>query len=55
MQVAVERVSKMNNDESFAKEVVLYKLHKLRYVRRPGRNGLASVLSQTGNMRKQII
>lgn len=51
----MERVSKMNDDESFAKEVVLYKLHEMRYDRRPGRNGLTSVLSQTGNMEKQII
>jgi hypothetical protein len=41
--------------ESFAKEAVLCKLHEMGYVRRLGRNGLTSVLSQRGNMGKQII
>jgi hypothetical protein len=39
MQVTVDRVSKTNDEGSFSKEVVLYLLHEMRYVRRPGRNG----------------
>lgn len=55
MQVAVEGVSTMNDDESVAKEVVLYELHEITHVRRHGRNGQTIVLSQTGNMGKQIV
>lgn len=50
----MERVSKMNDDGRFAKEVVLYELHEMSHVRRPGRNGQTIVLSQTANMKKII-